>query len=100
MVPVADRTRLPRMGPMDAHHQLLLMQLVSMAGLIGATIEYCEILKRRAGLRLEHAQDLELEAAGLQKLVRLFVMEAGPRTPFRRPGTPRSRRRGGQRSHL
>ena len=79
---------------MDAHHQFLLAQLISMAGLIGATIEYCEILKRRAGMRLEHAQDLAIEAAGLQGLVRLFLVEAGPRRPFRRRIRPASLRDG------
>lgn len=51
---------------------LLMAELLTLAGLIGGTIEYCEIIKRRTGARnLERAS----QASGLQGLVRVFLTE-------------------------
>jgi hypothetical protein len=56
------------MGPTN----LLMAELLTLAGLIGATIEYCEIIKRRTGTRnLERAS----QESGLQGLVRVFLTE-------------------------
>ena len=54
----------------------LLAQLVGYAGLLAATIEYCEIVKRRVAERQREA-DSELAAeAGLRGVVRLFLADA------------------------
>lgn len=51
---------------------LFLAELLTLAGLIGGTIEYCEILKRRTGARnLERV----CRASGLEALVRVFLAE-------------------------
>jgi hypothetical protein len=51
---------------------LLMAELLTLAGLIGGTIEYCEIIKRRAGARnLERVS----QASGLVGLVRVFLTE-------------------------
>jgi len=55
--------------------QLLLAQLVAYSGLIGATIEYIEIMKRRVGRRRRAAERLAAETAGLHGLVRVFLSE-------------------------
>jgi hypothetical protein len=61
----------------------MLAQLISYAGLLGATIEYCELTKRRAQRRLADAERREAQAAGLQGLVRIFLTES---TDGRRQG--------------
>jgi hypothetical protein len=54
---------------------LLLGQLLSLAGLLGGTIAYCEIIRRRAGLRLIDAERLAAEEDGLRGMVRVFLAE-------------------------
>jgi hypothetical protein len=82
---------------MQAETQTLLTQLVTLAGLIGATIEYAEIVKRRAQLRLQVAERKWFEEDGLRGLVRVF--EAGelpakaPRRRWRQFAVDRRRRR-------
>jgi hypothetical protein len=53
----------------------LLGELMTLAGLIGATIEYCEIMKRRTIQRRLAAEQSVAQAAGLQGLVRVFLAE-------------------------
>lgn len=53
---------------------LLMAQLLTMAGLIGGTIEYCEILKRRAAARRSKQERLASQASGLHGLVRVFLV--------------------------
>lgn len=55
--------------------QYLLGQLVTLAGLVGATIEYCVIIKRRATQRRLAAEQSVSQAAGLQGLVRIFLAD-------------------------
>ena len=70
---------------MHAATNALLVQLVTVAGLIGATIEYAEIVKRRAQLRLQAAQRAWFEEDGLRGLVRLFgAGEVPTKAPPRR----------------
>ena len=70
---------------MHAGTNALLVQLVTTAGLIGATIEYAEIIKRRALLRLQVAERALFEEDGLRGLVRVFeaseVLAKAPRRP-------------------
>jgi hypothetical protein len=65
-------------GRLSAPHgsdQLLLGQLVSLAALLGGTLEYCEIIRRRAQVRLLEAERLAAEEAGLRGMVRVFLAE-------------------------
>lgn len=62
----------------------LLVQLVTVAGLIGATIEYAEIIKRRAQRRLQAAERAWFEEDGLRGLVRVFEAGEVPAKPARR----------------
>ena len=55
-----------------------LARLVALAALIGATIEYAEILRRRGMARLIARQRAELEGEGLKGLVRVLLAEPGP----------------------
>jgi len=56
----------------------LLAQLTAYAGLLAATIEYCEIVKRRVAAR-KRAMDIEDAAeAGLRGVVRVFLADADP----------------------
>ena len=60
---------------MGASH-LLLTELLSLAGLIGGTIEYGEIIQRRARRRrLIEADQRAAREAGLRGLVRVFLAE-------------------------
>lgn len=68
---------------MQPVEQTLLTQLVVTAGLIGATIEYAEIVKRRVQLRLEAAERAWFEEDGLRGLVRVFVQAEAPAKPLR-----------------
>ena len=54
---------------------LLLAHLLALAGLIGGTIEYCEIIQRRAELRRLEADRRAAEASGLRGMVRVFLAE-------------------------
>jgi hypothetical protein len=58
----------------DSH---LLGQLLATAGLIGATIEYAEIIKRRGIIRRAAAMREESADLGLQGLVRVLLVEDG-----------------------
>ena len=68
---------------MQAETQTLLTQLVTLAGLIGGTIEYAEIVKRRAQLRLQVAERKWFEEDGLRGLVRVFAQSEAPVKPRR-----------------
>jgi hypothetical protein len=59
---------------MGATHYLL-AQLLTVAGLIGGTIEYCEIIQRRAAQRRLEADRLVAHEAGLRGMVRVFLAE-------------------------
>lgn len=55
---------------------LFLTELLSLAGLIGATIEYGEIIQRRArGRQLVEAEQRADREAGLRGMVRVFLTE-------------------------
>ena len=54
---------------------LLLAHLLALAGLIGGTVEYCEIIQRRAELRRLEADRRAAEASGLRGMVRVFLAE-------------------------
>jgi hypothetical protein len=54
---------------------LLLAQLMTLAGLIGGTVEYCEILKRRGAARRSEQERLASQASGLHALVRVFIAQ-------------------------
>ena len=56
--------------------QLLLGQLLSLAGLLRGTVEYCEIIRRRAGLRLLEAERRAAQESGLRGMVRVFLAES------------------------
>ena len=53
----------------------VLAQLVALAGLLGATGEYCEIIKRRAVTRCRAADDAVAAETGLQGMVRVLLAE-------------------------
>lgn len=55
----------------------LTAQFLTVVALIAATIEYCELLKRRQQGRAEAALAAEAQASGLAGLVRVFVAD-GP----------------------
>jgi hypothetical protein len=55
-----------------------LARLVSLGALIGATIEYAEILRRRGEARSLERQRVEFEREGLRGLVRVLLADAGP----------------------
>ena len=59
---------------MDAT-DLLLAQLLTLAGLIGGTIEYCEIIQRRAVRRRVEQERLAMQSVGLEGLVRVFLAD-------------------------
>jgi hypothetical protein len=54
---------------------LTLASLLSLGALIGATIEYAEIIRRRARQRFEDALRKESGDFGLRGLVRVFMAE-------------------------
>lgn len=54
---------------------MTLAQLLSLSALIGATIEYIEIIKRRAASRREAAIREEGADVGLHGLVRVFLAD-------------------------
>ena len=54
---------------------LLLAQLLALAGLISGTIEYCEIVRRRAECRRLQADDRAAEAWALRGMVRVFLAD-------------------------
>ncbi len=74
----------------DMDDRLLLAQLVTLAGLIGATIEYIEVVRRRTARRQLAAQRAALEEDGLRGLVRVFLADGtdGRLRPSPRRGDP------------
>ncbi len=63
--------------------QTLLTQLVVTAGLIGATIEYAEIVKRRARLRLQAAESASFQDEGRRGVVLVLAQAEPPAKPPR-----------------
>ena len=61
-----------------------LARLVAIAALIGATIEYAEILKRRVVQRILERERAEIEREGLKGLVRVLLAEPEPPRRARR----------------
>jgi hypothetical protein len=61
---------------MDAT-DLLLAQLLTLAGLIGGTIEYGEIIRRRALRQRMEQERLTMQSVGLEGLVRVFLADRG-----------------------
>jgi hypothetical protein len=61
---------------MDAY-TLMLAKLLSMAALIGSTIEYAEVFKRRVRRRADARERAVREDVGLHGLVRVFLADAG-----------------------
>ena len=59
---------------MDAS-QILLAQVLTFAGLIGATEGYIVLLRQRQMQRALAAERLEAAASGLRGLVRIFVAD-------------------------
>lgn len=60
------------------HPDLVTMaRLIALAGLIAATIEYAEILRRRGLVRAVSRQRAELEREGLRGLVRVLLTDGG-----------------------
>jgi len=60
-----------RMGTQD-----LLAQLLTYGALLAATIEYCEILKRRVAERQRMSDNEVASEAGLRGIVRVFLADA------------------------
>jgi hypothetical protein len=58
---------------MDASHHTL-AALLMLAGLIGATIEYVEIVRRRVDVRHRLNDQALMEESGLRGLVRLIIV--------------------------
>jgi len=50
-------------------------QFLSLVGLMAATIEYCEVMRRREVLRVQSRQQEEAARAGLIGLVRVFAAD-------------------------
>jgi hypothetical protein len=56
--------------------QYLLTQLVAYAAVLAATIEYCQIVKRRVAERQRRADNEVAADAGLRGIVRIFLADA------------------------
>ena len=56
--------------------QYLLAQLLAYGALLAATIEYCEIVKRRMAERQRMADNEVAAEAGLRGIVRVFLTDA------------------------
>jgi hypothetical protein len=54
---------------------LLLGQLLAFAALLAATIEYIEIIRRRAKGRRVEVEERAVEASGLPGMVRVFLVD-------------------------
>jgi hypothetical protein len=63
---------LPRMNA----HGSTLAELLTLAALIGATIEYVEVMKHRVVRRVAARDRAALEERSLQGLVRVFLADA------------------------
>jgi hypothetical protein len=55
-----------------------LAQLLSLAALIAATIEYAEVIKRRVKRRADARERAAIQDVGLNGLVRVFLADAPP----------------------
>ena len=64
---------------MDGTHSTL-ASLLTLAGLIGGTIEYAEIVRRRIAMRGRAAEQEQLADSGLRALVRVLVA-TDPKAP-------------------
>ena len=64
-----------------------LAQLLSLAGLIGGTIEYAEIIKRRGITRRANALREESADLGLRGLVRVLLADSEQDPASREPQT-------------
>jgi hypothetical protein len=53
----------------------LTAQFLTLVALMAATIEYCEVMRRRQAARGEAALAAEAQASGLAGLVRIFVAD-------------------------
>jgi hypothetical protein len=62
------------MRPMHAD-TIFISQFLALVALMSATIEYCEVLQRRAAARRSSALSTEAAAAGLTGLVRVFIAD-------------------------
>ena len=60
---------------MDEQMRLLLGQFLTLIALLGATIEYAELAKRRAAQRVIRAEMAAVEEAGLRGLVRALLVD-------------------------
>lgn len=54
----------------------LLAQLLSYAALLAATVEYCELMRRRQLQRVAAAEVRAIRVSGLQAMVRVFLADA------------------------
>lgn len=54
---------------------LLLAQLLTLSGLVAATAEYSTMIRRRVERRSQAEQQRVAESAGLQGLVRIFLVD-------------------------
>jgi hypothetical protein len=54
---------------------LLASQILAFAGLVAATAEYREILRRRVTVRRDEAERRAADEAGLRGMVRVFLAE-------------------------
>jgi uncharacterized protein (DUF2384 family) len=59
---------------MDDAARLLLAQSISLAALIAATLEYAQLIARRAAARRRTAERLLTEESGLRGLVRVTLL--------------------------
>ncbi len=60
---------------MDDHARILLAQSLSLIALIGVTIEYAEMAKRRAARRLLQSEIAAAQDAALRGLVRTLLVD-------------------------
>jgi len=60
---------------MDEQMRLLLGQSLTLIALLGATIEYAEVARRRAAQRIIRAEMAAVEEAGLRGLVRALLVD-------------------------
>jgi len=75
--PTGHGHRWPRREIVDAmsYANYLLAELLTLAVLIAATIEYCEVIRRRAVSRALEADGRLAQEAGLHGLVRVLLVD-------------------------
>lgn len=64
-----------RRHPSPMADPVLVSQLLAFAALVGATIEYRQILRRRAIVRRQDAERRAAQDSGLRGMVRVFLAE-------------------------